>query len=348
MTATAIAHIRMPGLHVLPAKAPKSMRSEMETMIVTPDLLSQWKLPKFQRPLNLTNEVRKAAEEMQLEAGKDPDEAFATIQGVITLGRFERQTYLVDGQHRLFGSFAWACRELLAHGGVQVKQALINVRQANFDSMKEMADEFVMLNSQLNKTKPDDVMRAIAEGSPAMAAIEKACPYIGYDLTGENKNRLLLSMSAALRVWNGSGGLVPAHGPRAQEIVSKHLNDEEAKRMIDFFGACEEAGWVNTAFKRLWSSLNLGIVMWMWRRLVLGETRSFHGGQRPMVLTREQFVFCMRELLNEDYLNYLVGRSLRFQDRVPTYARVKELFTVGLIRMGIETPRFPMPQGWTQ
>lgn len=345
MNATAMTAIKMPGLTSVPRSTDKDDISAMQTMIITPGKLAEWPLPGLQRPLVQTKRVRDAAEAMQLEAAKFPSEACATIDGVITLGRVGNKTYLVDGQHRLYGAFAWACRELLVHGGVVVKQAYADVRLRHFGTMADLSDAFVNLNSQLNATKPDDILRALAASNEDLQAIEAACPFIGYDLTGAAKKSKLLSMSSAIRTWFGSGGLVPAGGPPALDIVRKFLSKEQADAMIDFYSACVEAGWHNEQFRRLWSTLNLGIVMWLYRRVVRGEVIRYQGGgHKPMVLTRGQFIVCMSTLINGEYLEWLKGGSLRARDRVPCYTHIKDLFAVALEKMGIKDPRFPMAQ----
>lgn len=338
--------IKMPGLHSVPLSTPKKDLARMEVMEITPEGLSEWKLPGMQRPLIRTKRTEEAAAEMQQEAAKNKD-ASATITGVITLGKIGRDTFLIDGQHRLYGAFLLACRELLVHGGVLVKRALVDVSLRTFEDDAEMAREFIRLNSQLNPTKPDDVMRALAFASPHLQRIEKALPFIGYDLTRENKKTKMLSMSSAIRTWFGSGGIVPAPGPTAPEIVNKYLDEQHTDKLIEFYNMCVEAGWNHESFRRLWSALNLGIVMWIYRRVVLGETMRYGaGGHAPMVLTREQFIVCLRTLMEPKYMEDLVGHSLRYQDRVPCYTRIKEHFTPALKDMGIEAPRFPMAQ-WT-
>lgn len=344
MNATAMTAIKMPGLRSVPASADRNDVANMDTMIVTPEKLTDWLLPGLQRPLVRNKKSEEIAAAMQREAAKSKD-ASATISGVITLGMLEKKTYLVDGQHRLYGAFLLACRELLAHDGVLVKQAYVDVRVRHFKTMSEMSDEFIELNSQINPTKPDDILRALASASPHMQAIQQACPYIGYDLTGDKKKTTMLSMSSAIRTWFGSGGLVPAAGPRADELVRKYLDEAQTEKMIGFFTAATEAGWDHDAFRRLWSALNLGINMWLYRRTVLAETINYRsGGHAPMVLTRDQYIACMRSLMEAKYLDDLVGRSLRFQDRVPCYTRIKEHFTPVLKDFGIDAPRFPQAQ----
>lgn len=344
MSVTAMTEIKMPGLHIVPKGTDKDDISTMKTMLIEPDRLAEWKRPIFQRPFVKTKRVEEIVGAMQLEAAKDPREACAIIEGVVTLGIVGKDTYLVDGQHRL-GSFALAAKELMEHGGVLVRQALVDVRVRRFDSLKDMADAFINLNSQLNPTKPDDIMRSLAASNEYLAEIAEKCPFVGYDLTGANKKIKLLSMSSAIRTWFGSGGIVPANGPSALEIVRKYLDRNQADMMMAFYGAAMEAGWAHEPFKRLWGSLNLGINMWIYRRTVLGETMRFgQGGHKPMVLTREQYIVCMRSLMEPEYMDWLVGRQLRFQDRNPCYAHIREHFTVALKQLGVEAPRFPQAQ----
>lgn len=347
MSATATI-IRMPGLMPVPRSVPKRDLAQTEVKLVTPEKMAEWQLPPFQRGFKPTDDVHKAAGDMQLEAAHDPEEAFCTIPGIITVGVFKGDKYLLDGQHRR-GAFIIAAGEVIVHGGVSVKNALVEVRQKAFATMREMAEEYKELNSKLRVTTADDVLKAIAYDDPNMIRIAEACPWIGYDLTGkENRAKYLLSMSAAIRTWIGSNGVVPSNGPKASEIVEKMMSSEMASQIVDFFSACVEAGWLAPQAKRLWSTLNLGIVMWMWRRLVLGESvQRSHGGIKPMVMTREEFVVCMAYLVEEKYLHDLVGRSLQYRDRVPCYDRIKGLFTEALVQNGRTNPRFPMPQGWT-
>ena len=49
--------IHIKGAHA----APKADRNSMETMLLTPDLVAQWKLPPFQRPLTVNAKVREAS-----------------------------------------------------------------------------------------------------------------------------------------------------------------------------------------------------------------------------------------------------------------------------------------------
>lgn len=340
--------IKMPGLTSLSPAMVKSERPPvMETMILTPDKVPEWKLPGVQRALKSNDKVLQMAIAMQLEAAQDPEEAYCRIPGIITIGQVGNTRYLVDGQHRIRGAFMRAASELLVAGGVIVKQGLVDLRLMFFESMAELAQEFANLGSVLLPMKADDILRALAESSEHLKRVEEECPYIGYDLTGEHKKTKLLSMSSALRAWYGSGGIVPAGGPPAREIVEKYLNDEQTDQMLGFYHACEEAGWNNNAFRRLWGALNLGVNMWLWRRIVLGQhTQRFHGGQKPMILSREDAILCMRELTDGGYNEWLEGRSLRYQDRMPCYTRVKELYTIGLARIGSENPRFPMAD-WT-
>lgn len=338
--------IKMPGLRPLPSYVPKREAPVMDVMILDPAELQKWRRPPAQRPLKMTPNVVDMAAAMQLEAAENGEDAWCTIPDVIKLGKVGKETYLYDGQHRLDGAFLLACGPPLVVGGVSCKAAMANVMLTNFDSLGELGVAFADSASQLVATKPDDILRALSGSSPGLQLVEASCPFIGYDRTGRHAETIYLTMSTALRTWFGSGGLVPAGGPRARECV-KLLSDEQAAKLIDFYLACQEAGWVSERTRRLWSTLNLGINQWLWRRIVLGDgPRHLKGGPLRMTLTRVQYVECMKELASSDYGVWLSGKSLRYQDRNPAYTRIKELFTVRLARLGIEAPRFPMPTDW--
>lgn len=340
--------IRMPGVTALPSFVPKKDRDVMDTVLIHPEKLDQWKRPgRIQRPLKANSDnVVALAREMQLEAARDPEEAYCEIPGVITLAKLDGDTYLLDGQHRLDGGFRMACGQVIVHGGVSVKCALARIRVITVESWTEMADEFVRVNGQLVRTKPEDALRAASMGNVQLQKIEKECPWIGYDRTGESKRTILLSMATAARTWFGSGGVVPAAGPVVADLT-KFLTTEQCDLIVDFFKATAEAGWVNPSFARLWGALNLSINMWIWRRVVLGQFQTrFHGGIKPMVLTRDQFVGCMRTLpLNADYHAWLSGRTLRDRDRVPCYSRLQDAYRPAIKQLGIEA-RFPMATDW--
>src|SRR3977135_3009775 len=144
-------------------EAPKAVRSTMETLIISIDEVEKLKLPPFQRPLRVNEKVRAAAEEMKKEE---------SISGVITLGKLakEASTYIVDGQHRL---------EVFQLSGLN--EALCDVRVCHFDTMAEMADEFVRLNSALVRMRPDDVLRGLESTSPALKQLRADCNFVGYD-----------------------------------------------------------------------------------------------------------------------------------------------------------------------
>jgi hypothetical protein len=77
-------------------KPPMEERSRMETLIITPEMVNQWRLPSFQRPLRINDKVRAVSVEIaNTEA----------LSGVVTLGMLpgDPHYYLVDGQHRVEG-----------------------------------------------------------------------------------------------------------------------------------------------------------------------------------------------------------------------------------------------------
>jgi uncharacterized ParB-like nuclease family protein len=127
------------------ARAPVAARSSMETLVVTPDIVNQWRVPPFQRPIRVNDKVKALAKEIA-----DGE----VIPGVLTLGRIANDPhyYVVDGLHRT---------EAFRQAGID--EALVDCRVCTFTDMGQMADAFVDLNTALVKMRPDDVLRGLAE-----------------------------------------------------------------------------------------------------------------------------------------------------------------------------------------
>lgn len=315
--------IKMPGTR----EAPKNVRSVMDTLLLTIGGIDRWKRPAFQREQHMTVKVIALIEELKQNGG--------VIPGIITLGKLTGETYLIDGQHRIA-----AFRE----SGLE--EGYADVRICHFDSMAEMGEEFVKLNSALVRMKNEDILRGLEGMNPHLAAIRRKCPFIGYDHVrivppGTTGSKVLLSMAVAIRTWYGSEK-TPTTGPSSPASANM-LNETDVKMITDFFAACFEA-WSNDKSNfKLWGSLNLCILMWLWRRVVLGQDAAQrHGGSKPLRLTRDQFVACMMTLSADGrYSDWLVGRSLGDRDRGPCYTRIRETFVRRLAGFDMRAPRFP-------
>ena len=60
-------------------EAPKALRSQMDTLLLTLDQVNRWELSPWQRELRETEKVHRCAEELKLNGG--------IISGIVTLGR---------------------------------------------------------------------------------------------------------------------------------------------------------------------------------------------------------------------------------------------------------------------
>jgi hypothetical protein len=75
--------------------------------------------------------------------------------------------------------------------------------------------------------------------------------------------------------------------------------------------------------------------MWIYRRMVLDQ----YSPKTPR-LTKDLFRKCLMSLsADENYLDWLVGRSLGERDRSPAYNRIKAAFAK---RIEIETGKKPL------
>lgn len=291
-------------------EAPKSQQSRMETIIVSQPMVSSWKIPQFQRPLRVNEKVRLVTEQI-----KKSEE----IEGVLTLGQVKNDPshYIVDGQHRVE---AFKLSEM--------EGAIADVRIVTFDTMADMADEFVRLNSSLVKMRPDDILRGLENSNPALKAIRKSCEFVGYDQIRRGKSGPVLSMSALLRCWAASTYETPAGSSAGMSAagLAQSLDQTSMQNMIAFLATAHAAWGRDPEYYRLWGNLNLALTMWLWNRLVIDRDRL--GNKRYAILNPTQFKKCMMSLSAEgDYLAWLPGRNLSDRDRSPCYSRIKTIFT---------------------
>lgn len=320
-TATNVIHMR--GAQA----APKSVRSSMETLLLTIGIIDEWKLPPFQREYKENQRVRDIAEELKSNGGM--------ISGVITLATLDRAPkvhYLLDGQHRM--------------GAVRLSglpEVIADVRICEFETMTEMGSEFVRLNQKIRPIQPDDVLRALEGEIAALRTIRRHCPFVGYGNIRRGPASPLLSMSSLIRSWRGSHAETPsmsASGQSASEQAAD-LSDDEVESLVAFLNIIHKAWKDDPASARLWASLNLCMCMWVYRRLVMDRER---GLRRYAVLTPDQFMRCMMSVAAaEDYVAWLLGRAMRERDRGPCYTRLKGLIVARLREMNLDNLKMPSP-----
>lgn len=310
-------------------EAPKLMRSSMETLIISADQVNQWKVPPFQRPVRVNGKVATMAEEMKQNG--------CEITGVITLGTVAKggEHYVVDGQHRLEAFRISGMSEIIA-----------DVRIVHFDTMAEMADEFVRLNSAIVRMRPDDILRGLEPTSPHMQAIRRVCPFVGFDnIRRGGTSGPILSMAAVIRCWFGSSTETPGNNSSMGGVaaLAASLDEMSTSNLNRFLLAAHGAWGRDPEYYRLWGNLNLTICMWLWRRLVLDPPR---GPKRSVVLNAAQFKQCLMTLsADHNYLEWLPGRLMRDTDRSPAYNRIKAAFVRRLSEEARDgkTPLLPAP-----
>lgn len=295
--------------------APVSKRSRMETLVVELTTVGGWRIPPFQRPLRVNDKVRMIADQIRDDGG--------VIPGVITIGKLvsgrHAGEYLLDGQHRVEAFRISECAEALA-----------DIRYVEFESMAEMGAEFVALNSQIVRMRPDDVLRGLEDSVPTLKMLREACPFIGYDYIRRNPTTSpIVSVSTVLRIWEGSAAETPVAIGKSAVNLANDMTGESAEQLKRFLLMLFETWGRDDASKRLWSSLNMSVIAWIYRRLVLNTERP---KSRILVLRSDQFKKCLAALAaNGDYSDFLLGRQLGDRDRAPCYSRIKAIFTRRLL-----------------
>lgn len=316
--------------------AQKTTQTTLDTWTIDVATAKEWKLPPFQRPLRESTKVSDLASEMAHDALATKARE-VVIPGVFCIGRLEGELYLVDGQHRRH-SFIRAAEIVAAQDKSQALTGYVDVRVIHFDTIAEMAAEFVRLNSRLVNMRADDVLRGMESSSEPMQRLRKACPFIGYDNIRRNDKSPILSMATALRTWIGSAHDVPHTSGTGVAQLAAELTGEQARALVEFLECAITAWGRDGACSRLWGTLNLILCAWLYRRLVL---------QEPAVktkLTKEQFACCLMSLGSEAaYVDWLVGRNLNTRDLGPAYDRIKALFVSRLERDTRVKHKLPAP-----
>ena len=291
-----------------PERAPKTIRSQMDTLLISLAAIENWVSPPFQRPLRINDKVRSLAEQIKADG---------IIPGIIVLGTLSGEStgkrYLLDGQHRI-EAFKLS----------EVAEAYVDVRISHFDDMGEMGEEFVNLNSSLVRMRPDDVLRGLEGISAGLKIIRKRCPFVGYDQIRRNTYSPLLSMSATLRCWYASAADVPTASTSGKSAsqMGRDITVEDAESLVQFLNIARAAWGDDRENVRLWGTLNPAVTMWIWRRTVTG-THS----KKSAKLSADQFRKCLLSIsASTHYLDWLIGRNLNERDRSPCYSRIKRIF----------------------
>ncbi len=283
--------------------AERQTRTVVDTIVVTPEILATWHSPPFQRPVRENDKVRALAEQLKHDGGVWP--------GIVTLGLLGGTTYIVDGQHR-------RAAFLIS----QLKEGFTDVRVHHFETMADMGDEFVLLNSQLVRMRPDDILRGLEESMPALQEIRSRCPFVGYDMVRRCPSAPLVSLSSAVRSWKAGSMEIPQLPGVSATELGRTLLDDEAAWMCDFLILAHEGFGRENEYARLWGSLNLIMSMWLYRRLVLTQY-----SQKSPRLSKDLFKKCLMSLSADTmYVDWLLGRKMGERDRAPAYNRIKGLF----------------------
>lgn len=284
-------------------KSQRQTRTSVDTVLITQDVVERWKSPPFQRPLRVNDRVIALAESLKQDGGVFP--------GVLTLGVLSGVTYIVDGQHRL---------EAFKISGLT--EGYADVRTHYFQTVGEMGEEFVLLNSSLVKFRPDDILRGLEGSIESLQFIRRKCSFVGYDQIRRGERAPIISMSQVLRCWNGSAKEVPATGGTGAVSLSNSITPEDSKFLVDFLLIAEQAWGRDREYARLWATLNLTLCMWLYRRTVIAPNS-------PRVkLSGTLFAKCLMEISADSrYIDWLSGRSLRDLDRSPAYSRIKTIFS---------------------
>jgi len=301
-------------------EAQKVTGTIMDTIIVTPDLVSSWEKAPSQRELRVNDTVLGLCEELKTNGG--------VLPGVITLGRIGGTTYLLDGQHR---------REAFLLSGML--EGYADIRVHRFDNLGELGREFVRLNSRIVNMTSDDYLRGLELSVPGLEKIKKRCPFVGYDHIRHSEKAPILSMSSTLRCWFGSAPEVPTGAGLSASKLAHNLTLDDAEGIIEFLSMAFHAWGKDASYRLLWRNLNLTVTAWLYRRVVVTQYSP-----ATTRITKDQYTKCLMSLsASKSYLDWLAGRQLTNRDRAPCYNRAKIIFAERIQTDMGKKARLPSP-----
>lgn len=296
-------------------------KTSVDTLHFTRKQASDWQLPDFQREEKINKNVLELVEHLKRDGG--------VLPGIITFGVVDGQRYLIDGRQR---RNAFLLSEL--------EEGYADVRVCYLETMGDLAEEFIALNSHLVAMKPDDIMRGLEPCLPLLQLLRKKCPFVGYGQVRRDGASAVLSMSATLRSWRGAAPDIPTiSGVGSSSQLARTMTPEDTDAVIRFLTCCYKAWGNDPEYFRLWGSTNLTLCAWLYRRLVL---RAYSAKTRQ--ITDAQFTKCLMSVsASPTYGDWLVGRKLAERDRSPAYGRLKDIFAKRLQEEFGEKPLLPQP-----
>jgi len=304
----------------------KMTRTRVEPAVITEELIKSWKLPGIQRNVIVNAKFLQMVEKIKKDSG--------VIPGMIVLGEFNGEIYLVDAQHRLEAFLATGLKEGYAH--LRIKQ---------FDTLEELSAEYVGTNSTIRAFRPDDIMRGLEPQSPPLQAIRRRCPFVGYGtLRHTNSSNAFLSMSLLLRCWDMSKSeSAGTRSSSAAQATAEALTLPDAIQCADAANVLAAAWGHDPEVSRLWNGLNLTLCFWIYRRSVLATDEERGTGRHAKRATRlspELFEKAMMSVsANDHYVDWLVGRNNTDKHRPAAIRKLKLMIAA---RVELETGTRPL------
>jgi hypothetical protein len=311
------------NVKIIRLKPHSTTHTKTDTIEVTQKVIASWKAPPFQRPLKVNQKVTELATKIEEDG---------VIPGVITLGVLGKDTYLLDGQHRVH-AFTLADLPL----------GYVDVRVHHFKDMGEMGEEFVNVNSRLVNFKPDDILRGLEESTSVLRLIKSKCSFVGYDMIRRGDRSPMVSMSMLLRTWAGSAAETPAPGGDSALNIARVLTSEEAETICIVLKSMESAWGRDNEYARLWAALNMSLCFWLYRRTVIAKYSTVSDK-----ITKDLFTKCLMSVSADSaYLDWLVGRKLSERDRSPAFTKLKVIFAKRIETETGKKPKLPSP-AWSK
>lgn len=258
-----------------------------------------------------------------------------TIPGLVSIAYVDGVGWSAsDANHRLAAALETGLTEFVA-----------DLRNLKSLTVEQFAKEYLAANSTIKTQTRGDIIRAEAQLDSDLMDFMAAHPW----LTFENSKRqdtvpvqLLLSAGRLALVDNPSSSSRPKGAKSELESLGW---------LTDFANLCQQAWPLTTKGNRLYyNTLNLGLTAWLYLRIVPNTFLSeYQLSKRVTKVTPEVFLRCMQRVTSDqNYADWLPGRTLAERSRREAYNRLKALFTTQIkVVSDIKNPALPQPE-WSR
>lgn len=279
-----------------------------------------WKLPPWARTPKVNKTVLQVADDLK---------KFPHLKSTLVLGVYDGCIWKIDCNHRLLGFLYSELECITAH-------CIFHY----CDSHEEMYEFYKIYQRHIRTPTKDDNLKGFEITHPPLKYISSKCRFVTYNSIGDDAHRRI-KMSTVVQAWYDSVPYIPRHVKGNVEEQAAGLTKENAEKIVEFLLACRDGLGLDQAV--LWKQVNIVLLMWLYRRLVWGETSlEEEEDQEYSTFTKDQFINGIMGLQANSYYGALHRRKLD-SDRMSVYQSLINHFRNSLKDNKVKIPKLCLP-----